>query len=143
MENAGKIKITVRQSNGEQFEVEILPNAEVLELKKACEDKSGMAAADMRLIHKGKILKDEQPLSEYKITDGLTVHLVKGKSSAPAGGSQPAASTTTSSPNPSSAPTGAPNMSTGQPQPCSRNSGATSRMRKGICWNGTRNCLHE
>ena len=73
-----------------------------------------MVAADMRLIHKGKILKDEQPLSEYKITDGLTVHLVKGKSSAqPAAGSQPAASTNTSSPNPSSAPTGAPNMATG------------------------------
>lgn len=41
-----------------------------------------MTAEDMRLIFKGKILKDELTLDEYKITDGLTVHLVKGKSSA-------------------------------------------------------------
>jgi ubiquilin len=34
----------------------------------------------MRLIFKGKILKDEMTLDEYKITDGLTIHLVKGKS---------------------------------------------------------------
>jgi ubiquilin len=34
----------------------------------------------MRLIFKGKILKDENTLSEYKIEDGVTVHLVKGKS---------------------------------------------------------------
>lgn len=44
----------------------------------------------MRLIFKGKILKDEMTLDEYKITDGLTVHVVKGKS---ASGAQPAAST--------------------------------------------------
>lgn len=39
----------------------------------------------MRLIFKGKILKDEMTLDEYKITDGLTVHMVKGKSAAGAG----------------------------------------------------------
>lgn len=70
-----------------------------------------MVAAEMRLIHKGKILKDEQNISEYKITDGLTFHLVKGKSSAPAGGANASASTATTSPNPSAAPNmGAPNM---------------------------------
>jgi|TARA_B110000285_G_scaffold198880_1_gene231640 hypothetical protein len=44
----------------------------------------------MRLIFKGKILKDELTLDEYKITDGLTVHVVKGKS---AGGAQPVPTT--------------------------------------------------
>ena len=39
-----------------------------------------MAVDEIRLIFKGKILKDEQILSEYKIEDGVTVHLVKGKS---------------------------------------------------------------
>lgn len=34
----------------------------------------------MRLIFKGKILKDEQGLDFYKITDGLTIHMVKGMS---------------------------------------------------------------
>ncbi len=30
----------------------------------------------------GRILKDDQTLDEYKITEGLTVHLVKGKTAA-------------------------------------------------------------
>lgn len=33
----------------------------------------------------GKILKDENTLEEYKIEDGVTVHLVKGKSAASTG----------------------------------------------------------
>lgn len=32
----------------------------------------------MRLIFKGKILKDDITLKDYNITDGLTIHLVKG-----------------------------------------------------------------
>ena len=50
-----------------------------------------MAAGEMRLIFKGKILKDEMTLDEYKITDGMTIHLVKGK----AAGGQPAAANST------------------------------------------------
>ena len=40
-----------------------------------------MEPEEMRLIHKGKILKDDgdQTIDQYNITDGLTVHLVKGK----------------------------------------------------------------
>jgi len=38
----------------------------------------------MRLIFKGKILKDELTLEDFKITDGLTIHLVKGKTAAAA-----------------------------------------------------------
>jgi len=40
----------------------------------------------MRLIFKGKILKDEMTLDEYKIGDGLTIHMVKGKSAGGAAG---------------------------------------------------------
>jgi len=65
-----------------------------MELKKACAEKqSAMAAEEMRLIFKGKILKDEMTLDEYKITDGMTIHLVKGKS---AGGAQPSSGATAS-----------------------------------------------
>ena len=61
-------------------------------MKTACAAKqTSIAANEMRLIFKGKILKDEMTLDEYKITDGLTVHMVKGKSAggAGAGASQP------------------------------------------------------
>jgi hypothetical protein len=36
MADSGKIKLVIRQSNGEQFEVEVLPSATVLQLKEAC-----------------------------------------------------------------------------------------------------------
>jgi len=55
-----------------------------------------MTVEEMRLIFKGKILKDENTLAEYKIEDGVTVHLVKGKSATGA------SSTTTSTENTSS-----------------------------------------
>ena len=90
-----KIKITIRQSSGDQFEVEVGPTIAVSELKKACAEKqSNIAAEEMRLIFKGKILKDEMTLDEYKITDGLTIHLVKGKS---AGGAATAGTTASDS----------------------------------------------
>ena len=61
-------------------------NASVKDLKEACEKKQDQIKADeMRLIFKGKILKDEMTLDEYKIGDGLTVHLVKGSKPGAAG----------------------------------------------------------
>ena len=57
------------------------PKVTVKEFKEECAKKqSTITAEEMRLIFKGKILKDEMTLEEYKITDGLTVHMVKGKS---------------------------------------------------------------
>jgi len=47
----------------------------------------------------GKILKDENTLEDYKIADGDTVHLVKGKSAA----SQSAPTTSTQSTQPTAA----------------------------------------
>ena len=89
------IKVIVRQSSGDQFEVELSAKAPITDLKAACAAKqTNIAANEMRLIFKGKILKDEMTLDEYKITDGLTVHMVKGKSANPLGASAGAATTT-------------------------------------------------
>lgn len=63
-----------------------------------------MKAGEMRLIFKGKILKDEMTIEDFKITDGLTIHLVKGKTAAAGGG---AAAATTTLPTESSDSTGA------------------------------------
>lgn len=57
--DVAKIKVTIRQSNGEQFDVEIEGNALVKDLKVACKTGSGMEPEEMRLIFKGKILKDD------------------------------------------------------------------------------------
>ena len=96
MEGA-KIKILVRQSNGDQVEVECEATSTIAEFKAlVAEKQSTIVAAEMRLIFKGKILKDEMTIGDYNITDGLTVHLVKG------GGAKPAATTASTASEPSS-----------------------------------------
>lgn len=90
-EAGATIKITIRQSSGEQFEVTIAPSSTVLELKTQCTEKTQLPAESQRLIFKGKIMKDAQTLASYEIADGLTVHLVRGKTAAAAG--QPSAAT--------------------------------------------------
>ena len=68
-----KITIII-QCGAEQLKVEISPTASVLQFKEAFATKQSILGADeMRMIFKGKILKDEMTLEYYKITDGLTV----------------------------------------------------------------------
>ena len=50
----------------------------------------------LRYFFVGRILNDEKTLDEYKIEDGLTIHLVKGKS---AQGAQPQPSASASTTN--------------------------------------------
>jgi len=53
-EAGATIKITIRQSSGEQFEVTIAPSSTVLELKTQCTEKTQLPAESQRLIFKGK-----------------------------------------------------------------------------------------
>ena len=53
-ETGDKIKITIRQSSGDQFEVQIAPSSTVLELKQLCTEKTQLPAESQRLIFKGK-----------------------------------------------------------------------------------------
>jgi ubiquilin len=117
MEDA-QIKITIRQSSGDQFEVEVSAKASVLDLKKACAEKqTSIIAEEMRLIFKGKILKDEMTLDEYKITDGLTIHLVKGKSAGGAAASDTGSATTSADAGAGAAGLGAAGAGAAQPNP--------------------------
>ena len=52
--DAGKIKLIIRQSNGEQFEVQVSPDATVLQLKEECKEKTQLPTESQRLIFKGK-----------------------------------------------------------------------------------------
>lgn len=54
--DANAIKITIRQSSGDQFEVEIDPASTVLQLKQKCSEKIELAPESQRLIYKGKSL---------------------------------------------------------------------------------------
>ena len=49
-----KIKLTIRQNSGSQFEVEINSKATVKDLKEQCSEKASIPAEEQRLIFKGK-----------------------------------------------------------------------------------------
>ena len=55
MAEEGKdIKLTIRQSSGQQYDVTVKDNCTVAELKKACEEGCSLPAESQRLIFKGK-----------------------------------------------------------------------------------------
>mmetsp|Transcript_25581 Transcript_25581/g.51252 ORF Transcript_25581/g.51252 Transcript_25581/m.51252 type:complete len:244 (+) Transcript_25581:138-869(+) len=56
----------------------------ILELKKRCEEESGLSPDQQRLFLKGKLLKDDDTLEASKIADKATLFLVKGASSSSA-----------------------------------------------------------
>ena len=48
-----KVKLTIRQNSGSQFEVEADKKQSVKELKELCVEKAGIPAEEQRLIFKG------------------------------------------------------------------------------------------
>ena len=93
------INLKIKMSNGTTFDVTIKASQTVEDLKKACVEGSSIPWDNQRLIFKGKILKDPENISTYKMESGVTVHLVKGAgSAAPTTGPSTGASATGSNP---------------------------------------------
>ncbi|KAI9099277.1 hypothetical protein DFS34DRAFT_617014 [Phlyctochytrium arcticum] len=76
--------IKIKQANESAFSVTIDLSSTVLQLKQKIEaDGPGnVPTTQQRLIFAGKVLKDEDKLDSYKMTEGNTVHMVKGSSGA-------------------------------------------------------------
>lgn len=68
----------------------------VAELKAILAEKSNIPADRQRIIFSGRILKDPETLSSYKISDGHTIHLIRGAPPKDAAPSVSAASNTSS-----------------------------------------------
>lgn len=68
-----KIKLT---NNNTTFDVKILSNASVTELKKACVEKSTYAIEEQNMVYKGRILADEKIISDYGVQNDHTIILV-------------------------------------------------------------------
>ncbi|ORX39716.1 hypothetical protein BD324DRAFT_614704 [Kockovaella imperatae] len=95
------IKITVKGPSELKLSIEIDPSKTVAELKEVIAEKSDVEKDRQRLIYSGKVLKDEEQISTYKIQNGHTLHMVKGANktqAAAAGGvtASPAAGGSTS-----------------------------------------------
>ncbi|KAN0073117.1 hypothetical protein V8E55_012257 [Tylopilus felleus] len=83
-----EIHINVKGPSELKIQISITTDKTVLDLKRDIAEKSDVEADRQRLIYAGRVLKDEDQLSVYKIQSSHTIHMVKGASrSAPASGS--------------------------------------------------------
>ncbi|KAJ2766599.1 hypothetical protein IWQ56_003661, partial [Coemansia nantahalensis] len=85
------MQVTIKSSDGSKHQVDVEEADTVLMLKtRVSELLDNTPVASLRLIYAGRILKDADALSVYKIADGNTIHLVKSGPKKPA--AAPAAS---------------------------------------------------
>ncbi|KAK8869974.1 hypothetical protein IAR55_000544 [Kwoniella newhampshirensis] len=87
------INITVKGPSELKLALSISPEKSVAELKELIASKSDVEKDRQRLIYSGKVLKDEDPISNYKIQNGHTIHMVKGASRGAAAASSTATNT--------------------------------------------------
>ncbi|THH28517.1 hypothetical protein EUX98_g5672 [Antrodiella citrinella] len=76
--DSSEIQINVKGPSELKLQISIATDKSVLELKQAIADKSDVPADRQRLIYSGRVLKDEDALSVYKIQSSHTIHMVKG-----------------------------------------------------------------
>ncbi|KAJ7035003.1 hypothetical protein C8F04DRAFT_1259362 [Mycena alexandri] len=90
---APEIQINVKGPSELKLQITITTDKTVLELKQAIAEKSDVEAERQRLIYSGRVLKDDDLLSVYKIQSTHTIHMVKGavRSGATSTSAQPAA----------------------------------------------------
>ncbi|KAF8955842.1 hypothetical protein BDZ97DRAFT_1855158 [Flammula alnicola] len=105
-EQAPEIQINVKGPSELKLQISITTDKTVLELKQAIAAKSDVEAERQRLIYSGRVLKDDDLLSVYKIQSSHTIHMVKGVSRSAGGAS--------SSSGAPAAPQQLPTMQTGQ-----------------------------
>ncbi|KIJ53998.1 hypothetical protein M422DRAFT_42281 [Sphaerobolus stellatus SS14] len=73
-----QISINIKGPSELKIQISIATDKTVMDLKRAIAEKSDVEADRQRLIYSGKVLKDDDVLSSYKIQSGHTVHMVKG-----------------------------------------------------------------
>lgn len=78
-ESVQEIQINIKSPN-EKLQISITTDKTIAELKQALEEKSGIGAEQQRLIYAGRVLKDNDTISVYKIQSQHTIHMVKGAS---------------------------------------------------------------
>ncbi|KAI0937440.1 hypothetical protein AcV5_005349 [Taiwanofungus camphoratus] len=83
-----EIQINVKGPSELKLQISISTDKSVAELKQAIAEKSDVPADRQRLIYSGRVLKDDDALSTYKIQSSHTIHMVKGAARSAASTSQ-------------------------------------------------------
>jgi len=94
------ITINIKGPSELKLSITISPEKTVRDLKVAIAERSDAEADRQRLIYSGKVLKDEEPLSMYKIQSNHTIHMVKG-AARPSGAGASASTASSTQPLPS------------------------------------------
>ncbi|ESK89641.1 ubiquitin domain-containing [Moniliophthora roreri MCA 2997] len=95
-----EIQINVKGPNELKLQIAIATDKTVAELKEAIARQSDVPADRQRLIYSGRVLKDEDVLSVYKIQSTHTIHMVKGAARSGASSSSTSQSSNGSQPLP-------------------------------------------
>ncbi|KAG2116306.1 hypothetical protein BD769DRAFT_1485851 [Suillus cothurnatus] len=88
-----EIQINVKGPSELKLQITISTDKTVVDLKRAIAEKSDVEADRQRLIYSGRVLKDEDVLSTYKIQTSHTIHMVKGVARSNVSGSQASSAT--------------------------------------------------
>lgn len=72
----GDITVIVKALKGQEYKYQLSKTESVTNLKKLVENQSGCPVARIRLIFKGKALKDDANLEESKVTDDAKLFMV-------------------------------------------------------------------
>jgi len=80
------MKLVVKPLKGDQFEVEVEASNTTKEVKEKIASLKQWPVESQKLIHQGKILPDDKPLSEFKVKEGqfLVCMVAKAKAQTPA-----------------------------------------------------------
>lgn len=79
-----KLSIKIKHLSVGTYEIEIGPDQTVGQLKELISKKSGVVVDEIKLIFRGKIMKDDtDSMEDQRIKSGNTLHMVKNKSKKP------------------------------------------------------------
>jgi uncharacterized ubiquitin-like protein YukD len=73
--SSDQIVISIKVENSNAFDLEVSKNSTIEDLKTVLEPKVGVQAKKIKLIGKGRALKDDRTLDSYKIGAGETIYM--------------------------------------------------------------------
>ncbi|XP_021902428.1 large proline-rich protein bag6-like isoform X2 [Carica papaya] len=71
------VELNIKTLDSQIYSFQVEKNIPVSLFKEKIASKIGIPVSQQRLIFRGKVLKDDQPLSEYHVESGHTLHLVE------------------------------------------------------------------
>ena len=71
-----KMRLKIKCLRSDDFDLEIDSEASVDDLKEEIQRTQNIEPNKQRLIYKGRVLKSGKKLKDFRISDGVTVHLI-------------------------------------------------------------------